>query len=249
VIYKLYISVLLLIFQLPSLSASQDYSTDFSYPELDKQLLTLWLAAEQNNGEVCLTAIEAIETEWTAVKESLEGKEVLHINIPEFSKRVEAYVRSLRPCQASDNWSCMKSIAYHLMYEFRSLRQCLFKTEYPVDVLWESIDAYSRIKKTINDRMFDLREWFEFEDQVNDFICKWEYYDLRHINEIHEYFPGINKTKHNELKDDVKSCIVSLLESIDTGYQSNFVLPCDELGEALQKLLKMYSESKVIMLM
>jgi len=42
---------------------------------------------------------------------------------------------------------------------------------------------------------------------------------------------------------------VRLLESIDTGYQSNFVLPCDELGAALQALLKMYSESKVIMLM
>lgn len=244
-----YISLLILIFLVPSLSAFHDSPSDFSYPELDKHLLTLWLAADQNDGNECRSSVEAIETEWAAVKESMEGKEVLHINISEFSERVEAYVASLRACQVSNNWSCMKSIAYHLMYEFRSLRQCLFKTEYPVDVLWESIDAYNRIKKTINDRMFDLREWFEFEDQVNDFICKWEYYDLRHINEIHEYFPGINKAKHNELKDDVKSCIVSLLESIDTGYQSNFVLPCDELGIALKKLLKMYSESKPVMLM
>lgn len=247
--YKHFMSELLLVFLMPSLFAFQDSPMDFSYPELDKQLLSLWLAADQKNGEVCYSSIEAIEAEWQVVKESLEGKEVLHINIPEFSNRVEAYVKSLRPCASSDNWSCLKSIAYHLMYEFRSLRQCLFKTEYPVDVLWESIDSYNRIKRTINDRMFDLRDWFEFEDQVNDFICKWEYYDLRHINEIHEYFPGINNTKHSELKNDIKSCIVRLLESIDTGYQSNFVLPCDELGAALQALLKMYSESKVIMLM
>jgi hypothetical protein len=227
----------------------QQAEQDFVYPSFDQALVQLWLAADQKNQEQSASSVKRIKDEWTSISAILSKSGVEHINMTEFVKRVDSYVLSLDLCFEKRDYSCLRSIAYHILFEFRSLRQCLYETEYPLDLIWDAMDAYFEIKSTINDRMFNLKEWFEFEDDVNDFICKWEYYDLRHIKEIQEFYPGINKTEHGEIKEKVNSCLLTLLKSIETGYQSNFVMPCDELGYAMDELLQMYAKSKLKLIM
>jgi len=219
------------------------------FPDFDKACLSLWLAADSNDEESCRQMARKVTSEWESVRDALNEITVEHIDMQDFIKRVHSYVLSIPICAEASNFSCLKSISYHLLYEFRSLRQCLYRTEYPLDLLWEGIDDYLEIKNTINDRMFNLKEWFEFEDDINAFICKWEYYDLQHIKEINHYFPGVKKAEHTALKDKVNGCIYTLLKSLESGYQSDFVLPCDELGFALDDLLRLYARSKGNMLM
>ena len=254
---KSYLLLFAILFtSLPSRTYSSDASLevqvsqdDFVFPYLDKSLVDIWLGSEAAQPELLRKQFTSVQNEWLAAKAVLLNKQVDHVNIPEFISRVESYLVSLELCIEQNNYSCIKSIAYHLIYEFRSLRQCMFKTEYSFDLLWEAIDGYLRVEKTIHDRMFDLKEWFEFEDDVNDFICKWEYYDLQHIQSIQKHFPGINKAEHNELKERVNSCIFTLLKSFESGFQSDFELPCDELGQAYKDLLAIYAKSRMNMLM
>jgi len=230
-------------------TVSEKSVNELCFPEFDKHLIKVWIAAKDIDSKAMEAAIESAEMEWEDVQQLLSEMTIEHIDIPDFIKRVDSYVLSLSSCYGKKNYSCLKSISYHILFEFRSLRQCLFKTEYPIDNLWESIDVYFEIRNTVKDRLFNLKEWFEFEDYVNDFICKWEYYDLKHFTEIQSYYPGINKAEHSQLKEKVNSCTYNLLKSIETGYQSNFVMPCDELGDALDEILRMYSKSKSNMLM
>ena len=253
---KLQTVVLSIIMMLSGLSTTTatPYSIDQNddnliFPDLDRACVALWLSSDAKDISSSQKNIKSIQDEWVIVKENLVSYQIEHVNMIDFVKRVDSYILSLPVCVEESNHSCLKSIAYHLLYEFRSLRQCLFRTEYPLDVLWDSMDDYFEIKKTINDRMFNLKEWFEFEDDINDFICNWEYYDLKHIDDIHHYYPGIKKKQHSELKDKVNSCIYTLLKSLESGYQSDFVMPCDELGYALDDLLRIYAESRLNMLM
>ena len=222
---------------------------NLSFTDLDKHLLSLYIASVDMDRKASIAAIDEIEEEWLIVQNAINENDSEIEDIQDFLRRVDSYVLSLRPCHSKTDFSCLRSISSHILFEFRSLRQCLFITEYPLDNLWDGIDAYFVIRSTINDRMFNLKEWFEFEDDVNDFICKWEYYDLKHIKEIQSYYPGVLKSEHQMLKEKVNSCTVDLLKSIETGYQSNFVLPCDELGQALNELIRMYAKSKTKLLM
>ncbi len=219
------------------------------FPTLDQQLVRLWIASHDQDTKNASDAIDRIKEEWIILKEEIKTKNIEHINIKDFNKGINDYVNALPTFLVKKKFSSLKSISYHLLYEFRSLRQCLFKTEYSMDILWESMDAYILIKNTVEDRMFNLKEWFEFEDDINEFICKWEQYDLKSIQEIQSYYPGIKKIKHSQLKQKVNSCIVDLLNSVETGYQNNFVLPCDDLGDALEDLMRYYANSSMKLLM
>lgn len=232
--------------------SSSLYSQDTErlvFPDFDQQLMLLWLASGDGDQGECRESVRDIKANWESISSDLLELDLPHINVNDFVKRVDSYVLSLDKCLDPVRFSCLRSVSYHILFEFRSLRQCLFATEYPVDLLWESMDAYMDIKSTIKDRMFNLKEWFEFEDDVTDFICTWEYYDLRHIDEIRYYFPGIKKESHNALKQKLNTCIYSLLKSFESGYQSDFQLPCDELGYAMEDLFRLYAKSRITTLM
>ena len=66
-------------------------------------------------------------------------------------------------------------------------------------MLWNAHDLYKEIHYTIDDPMFGLREWSEFEELVNDFICEFETYDLVHIRQIMEWYSGIDTEQLDEL--------------------------------------------------
>lgn len=251
---RFYIVYLCLALNFLSLQATASYgeqgmNLELIYPELDKALLSLWLHSGDGDSASCQADAKIISEEWTSVRKELLETKIEHLNIRDFVNSVESYLLSLDDCVQMKDYSCLRSISYHLLYEFRSLRQCFFVTEYPLDNLWEAMDRYLDIRKTINDRMFDLKEWFEFEDDINDFICKWEYYDLIHIKEIQMYYPGIDRMAHNTAKEEANSCIFTLLKSLESGFQSDFVLPCDALGEAFDKLLSMYAKSHSVLMM
>ena len=223
--------------------------TDLVFQELDKKLMKLWLNGKNQVFQNLESRLASSIKEWKFVKSELNKSELSHINIPEFIKDVDYFFELLIVSSELEDYKNIERMSYHILYEFRNLRQCYFYSSYPLDKLWDVIDVYYNIDFTIDDPMMNLKEWFEFEDMINEMICDWENYDHLHISEIQNYFPGINAERHNVIKEDVDSCTFSLLISIETAQQDKFKMPCDQLGNALEELIQLYAYSQTLGLM
>lgn len=242
--------ILLFLFTATSIFAPKDLISqnqivdDLVFQDLDQSLLKIWIGAKSENNTGMSDMFDASLKEWNSVKQKLGTFDLPHINTKEMVDDVNYYFNLLGTSIALIDYNNIEKLSYHILYEFRSLRQCYFSSTYSLDQLWDVIDVYSEIDFTIDDPMMDLKEWSEFEDLVNKMICYWENYDVMHINEIIQYFPGMNKREHSKAKEQVTTCTHTLLIAIETAFQDKFKLPCDQLGDAFVELLQLYAYSK-----
>ncbi|NNF21492.1 MAG: hypothetical protein HKN67_06095 [Saprospiraceae bacterium] len=230
-------------FFLVGLSQDTLAQTRLTYPSLDKSLLNVWLACENNDIEVITLSLDKTEKVWDNIKGKISREKVEHFDMNLVSKDLDQLMKLMRNSYVKKDYEQLKSYAYHFLWEFRSIRQCSFLETYPLDLLFNAYDLYTEIHYTIHDEMFGLREWTDFEDLVNDFICEYEAYDLIHDEEIMESFSGMDFTSHQNSKDKVANCLHNLLMSFESGYQRDFTLPCDELGHALLEMFDNYGKS------
>ncbi len=119
-------------------------------------------------------------------------------------------------------------------------------SEVPFDELWDAYLAYQEIKETVNDQMMNLKEWFEFDDQIDRFMCEWDDYDLLDPALMSRYHPEIDRSDRKELGIKMQECLNTFMKSIESGFRPDFVLPCDEIGRVLDDSLSLFAqESKV----
>jgi hypothetical protein len=111
----------------------------------------------------------------------------------------------------------------------------------PFDVLWKSYRAYDLLNETVNDQMMNLYDWFEFEDQFNDFLCKWDDYEVVSKRDLKKYYPTFNYDKKEELIVTMNVCIDDFLQSTESGYRPDFILPCDRMGQVINESLLLFA--------
>ena len=217
----------------------------FIYPDIDRAFLRIWLGANNVPSSELSTYLDDAKEIWKRRKKDVKNADIEHFDLQLLSVDLDQLLQLMDNQLAKGNINQLKSYAYHFLWEFRSIRQCSFIETYPLDMLWNAHDLYKEIHYTIDDPMFGLREWSEFEELVNDFICEFETYDLVHIRQIMEWYSGIDTEQHNASKEKVSECLYNLLISFDSGYQPDYKLPCDELGYALESLFQSYADAVV----
>lgn len=217
---------------------------DLVFQDLDQSLIKIWIGGKSQNTSGMDEMYKASFKEWSSVRNELKQLDIPHVNINEMIGDVNYYFRLLKTSISLSDYNNIEKLSYHILFEFRSLRQCYFSSAYALDQLWDVIDVYSEIDFTIDDPMMDLKEWNEFEDLVNKMICYWEGYDILHIDQIKQSFPGMNKREHAKAKEQITTCTYTLLIAIETAFQDKFKLPCDQLGDAFVEMLQLYAYSK-----
>lgn len=217
---------------------------DFVFQDLDQSLLKIWIGGKSHNLSGIGDMYQSSFQEWNIAKKKLQNLAAPHVNIEELIDDVNYYFKILKTSIELEDYSNVEKLSYHIIYEFRSIRQCYYSSAYVLDKLWDVIDVYTKIDFTIDDPMMDLKEWNEFEDLINKMICNWEGYDVMHIDEIQHFFPGMNKYRHVNAKEQVSTCIYSLLIAIESAFQDRFKLPCDQLGEAFVEIIQLYAYAK-----
>ncbi len=215
------------------------------YPELDRALLRIWILDDQSSDDQYKAAIVEFEAVWKKLRTEISKEKVEHFDMNLLAMDLDHLLRLMNASHKKRNYGQLKNYADHFMWEFRSVRQCSYIETYPLDLLWNAFEVYKEIHYTIEDPMFGLREWSEFEDLVNDFICEYENYDLIHNRQLLEYFAGIDLKNHDATKEKLSSCLYNLILSFESGYQADYVVPCDELGEAIQQIFEVYAASNI----
>jgi len=196
-----------------SMEAQQISLSDLVYQNLDQDLMKIWLLGKNKSDAKLNEKFLSCQNEWKFTKAKLSKLEIPHVDVSEFNDDVDYFFKLLFTSIDLKDYLNIEKMAYHILYEFRFLRQCYFYSNYVLDQLWDVIDAYQEIYFTIDDPMMVLKEWSEFEDLINSMICNWENYEYLHISEINKFYPGMNKRQHAKVKEDVNSCTFSLLKA------------------------------------
>ena len=212
---------------------------EFVFPELDAALVSIWISDE--NGNINTNqAIDDVTDQWHSIKPKILNLEIKHFNNQDFINDIENLIKELQLNIENKNASHIKSYSYHLLWEFRALRQCFLSVEYPLDILFDVYDHHEKISWIVNDKLMGLTEWYEFEDIIQDYMCAWGEYTLINKNALLKYNPHINIPLHNRLKENLEECNYALMVAVDGGYQDNFILPCNKIEEALYDLFGQY---------
>jgi len=222
-------------------STSELIAEQYVYPSLDRALISLWKSAHERDMQNSIASLSSVLHEWNSAKNSLVQSNESKIDTKEFVNEIEYMMKGLRIYTDNGDLTHLEQITYQLLWDFSLMRDCIGIENYPIDRLLHMHITYNEIHYTVHDEMMGLRYWFEFQDIVDEFIEHWEGYDCMGINEIQSYFDNVNPTIHKDLKQTLNTCLENFIESMDSGYRTDFELPCDEMGNAVRELIWLYS--------
>jgi len=236
---KFCIGVLLFTFSQLNLSAQ---SNNNAFTEVDKALIKLHQSAINKDFKSCRDYIGIAEDHWILDRQNLtqvytcNPKEDLSIC------NIDGLFSILSMSMDVGDYVELKNYTETLIFELSSLRHETTKIEYPLDVLWRMYQEYYQMHIAIHDQMFDLKEWFEFEDMINAIAKQMEIYTSLEEKQITKLFPNIKIEDHNSHVDKMGDCFLYFLSSLESGYQDDFEWPCDELGTSIYNLILLYSQ-------
>lgn len=191
----------------------------------------------QTNPEFYLGQIDNL---WPNVKNKLYGEVDWNKNQNSLIRDIDLNIKILKRSIEIQNFEFTEAVTNKILWKLKELRFSMGQTDYPIDLLIILQKKYKNIHKAVHDQKLDLLEWMQFQDMVNRFVDDWEQYNCLAIEEIELQFPNINKDQHEIFKNNFMNCLDTFIESLQSGYRTDFELPCDDLGDALFSLSSLY---------
>ena len=212
------------------------------FPELDAILITIWEKADEGKCSVQLRHI--LNDNW------LESRPILVKNVSKSKSTylldyLDELVNSISDDISTNRLRYARSNSYELLRQLRMIRRAYTSYVYPLDLLFDTYESYQEVDYTVHDRMFGLYEWFEFKDLLILLDDNWKTYNTIDTSDLTFYFPGIDMNEHQVQKTNFDTCLTDFYKSLETGYQSKFQMPCDEMGQALRALIGQYRQNLV----
>ena len=235
------LSIISITFLLP---ATVSYSNcDANYSKLDQALIGLWHHSMACDHDGAKHALDHIVKEWNLMVPELYKYLNPTVNLEQFNRDMVNFIVSMKISLDERDYIDLGKFSKKMLYQFKYFREHhtdFTSTSYPLYYILNMVEYYSEIGETVHDQMFGLKYWFEFEDIVNAFQSEWKAFDSKSTAEIKKCFPFITNIEHNSAKEKVEKCLSYFLASLESGYRSDFEIPCDELGGALYELMVLY---------
>ena len=228
-----------------SLSWSQHRLT---FPQMDLALIHLRKAVIEQETMNHETHLQDLTDQWGVVANEMLAYDLFEFNMAELVEVQDLTLQSLSEALTrNDSLQAMEEIDF-FRQNLMDARTCIGVENYPLDAFWESYDVYRDVRHTVNDQMLDLREWFEFDDMVTEMVARWNQYELIVKKHADSYFPGFDHEKQMEINTEMEGCLSHFIESLESGFRPDFILPCDQIGYTMEKALDIYNHGVQIQL-
>lgn len=191
----------------------------------------------EENAEYYLNQISDL---WPKVKNKLYAEVDWDKHQNHDVRDIDLYINVLKKSIEMKNDEYTEVVSLKILMKLKSIRNTMGINNYPIDLVITLQSKYQNINKVVNDQKLDLLEWMEFQDLVDEFIINWEIYNCLSSTEIDLRFPNLDKEQHEQSKNKFASCLENFIDSMKSGYRTDFELPCEDLGDALYSLSKLY---------
>ncbi len=215
-----------------------------TYPQMDLALIKLRKAIIQQDVAQYPEALQDLRDHWGVAANQMLSFDFTEFNIHELVEVEDLTLHALSDALAeNDSLTAMEELAY-FRQNLMDLRTCEGVEFYPLDAFWKSFDIYHDVRHIVNDQMMDLRGWFEFEDMITEMVARWNQYELIVQDYADEYFPGYNHQEQSVINEEMEGCMSHFIESLESGYRPDFIVPCDQVGYTMEKALDLYVNDK-----
>lgn len=106
--------------------------------------------------------------------------------------------------------------------------------------LWLIYFQAIEIEHAVDDPMFDLLVWNEFKHLVCELQNQWIIFSSETYQSLLDSRPGIGFAKYTYYKTPVDECLENFIASLESNYQSDFQIPCDQLRHSLLNLIYIF---------
>ena len=232
----LFISTLLL----GKVSIAQTQHEIYIFPTLDQSVLELWSAAKNENIKECTELLSEVKLNWLQVSNEMCVYETSKESIDLFVKRVDDIIETLTKARFLKSYNYIELYSLRILFEFKDLRRQNELHYYSLDHLLDIYYQHYKIQKAANDPMLDLMEWTEFEHEIEVLKKAIDNYSLSCLSEaLYLCDTGLNEENEIQL-EIVKTCLNTLIESLKHSNQDETIIPCEDLGYAIDNLLHLY---------
>lgn len=213
----------------------------FIFPHLDQVTVSLWLALDAKNMDKASALIYELEDSWQAERPMVEQFLENYYAPIQLLPMVDNIVSYFRPALVKKDEAALKRLSARFMREFRFIRSYFRQDYYPLDALWDAYPIYLEIEYATNDAALGLFEWQELECLFDEFSCMIGDYEQLATANLPQYVPNVNKAKHEAAMIGIRQCLTDFRAALATGYRTELVWPCDQIGESLRLILSCYA--------
>ncbi len=215
-----------------------------TYPQMDLAIIKLRKAIIMQDVAQYPEALQVLRDHWGVAANLMLSFDFLEFNIDELVEVEDLTLHALADAlSGNDSLAAMEELAY-FRQNLMDLRTCEGVEFYPLDAFWKSFDIYHEVRHIVNDQMMDLRGWFEFEDMITEMVARWNQYELIVQDYADEYFPGFNQEEQSIINEEMEGCMSHFIESLESGYRPDFIVPCDQVGFTMEKALDLYVDDR-----
>ena len=234
VMRQLWLFLSLVLFQ-PAIAQNNN---EFTFPELDAKIISIWLGAYQEDGFEVTQRFVATDDMWQLIREEILEGDLYHFNAEPFLLVQDMLIFEMQVAIDNDDYLGLSELSYEFLAGFRDVRKFFTNDLYPLDELFSAFDIYGELHYAVDDPLLGLYEWPEFVRLLDDFEKQFQKYSV-----VAE--PGFDNEGHVLFKlmtQRVRDCSSEFRESLKTAMQNKFVAPCDDTHDALVELIELYAE-------
>ncbi len=227
----------LMVAYLSILQLSAQINTLKNIQKMESHLIETYVSLQLSDYDNLASSLAHFETLWNQESKDPLIKNCLLPKIEEHKVEVNHIINDHTMNDRYDislDLECLSQNVYQMRY-------CEGIKSYPTDLLWELIFIFEEIHYIVNDPLFGLQEWNEFETLVNHLEDTYLRYQDFPLKNIQRFFPSIDFAKHQFYVDHISSCLEEFKTSLSLDYQSDYILPCNDLGNSLQALIYLYT--------
>ena len=209
----------------------------FTFPDLDREMLSLWLGLKQGENRDYEKQVLTIKNEWSKVLDIVDEEYIEHFDYQSFIERQGLLMNEIVATESKEDYEALEFFTHQFMWEFKKIREAFTNDSYPLDDLWQVYDMYEQVRFVVNDPMLGLYEWNEFIGLYEDF--KKEYLEFKQKSKTQ--LEQSNFSLYQTSIEKVEQCIAEFEISLETAQKTDIEMPCNEIGLALLDLFAVYT--------
>ena len=210
----------------------------FTFPELDGHVVSVWSAAYRGNTSVLEQSLAATNEAWDLVSEQIITLHISHFAGASFVNEQSALLQELQRAVEIDDYDDLAFLAYEFLTGFREVRSYFTSDLYPLDELLAAFDLYQELHYAVDDPLLGLYDWKEFVRLFTTFKEQFEHYHRL----ARPGFHGEDEVLFKLMSQRVRDCSAEFEQSLKTAMQNEFVSPCDDTHDALIDLIELYAK-------
>jgi len=230
--------IILFLFFSSTVLLSATKEIQISFVDFDKKLIDYWYGNFTKISRSCnIENYVALEKEWKEIKNKLIFKSSNCLIYSTFINDINNEFINIDKGYNKIAFTNNVEICYNIQKRFAEFRNKHYKMDYALDSLWDIFYKYQEINTVVDDPLFDLLSWQEFDL----LIVQLEDIKKDYTNKIYIQKPkGLNFSDHEELMQKFNECFVHFKDSTLEAFTPDFEIPCDDLGNAILNLLLMH---------